>query len=237
MEYNSRDSYWDLGSVMISVVISSCLNKPERFDYLKRTVESIVENIPFAEILIGFDKNVCIEIDGIISHCHNKGLGHSWNWGIKEASYDYVLQMEDDWEIVFSEKCKNKKELCYHIEKRIDILENLGGIYKFDFPPPIRRNIWHAGFTKVNNFNYLFFEQKRSLKISDWWKDPQIYLYTNRPHLKNKKVYKEMGEYEENVLPPVVEVFACKKFFEARGKAFFSDFDLFKHIGDVKSRE
>jgi len=221
---------------MISVVIASCLNKPERFDYLTRTVESIVENIPFAEILIGFDKNICIQMDGIVSHCHNEGLGHSWNWGLENSSYDYVLQIEDDWTISFSENCKDKESLEYHIKKRISILERFGGIYKFDFPPNIKGNKWSPGFKTICFNHYDFFEQMKEESIKNWWTNPLIYFYTNRPHLKNKKIHKKIGLYEENVPPPNVEVPFCEKYLESKERVFYSDFDVFKHIGEVQSR-
>ena len=49
------------------------------------------------EMLVGFDQHGCQLDDSIISKTHNRGMGYSWNWGIQNATREFVIQMEDDW--------------------------------------------------------------------------------------------------------------------------------------------
>jgi len=51
-------------------------------------------------------------------------MGYSWNWGIKNASYDFVLQSEDDWDFIFGqENLKDKDRFIENLKVQIEIIK------------------------------------------------------------------------------------------------------------------
>ena len=217
----------------ISVVISSCLNRPEREGYLQRCIENIKETMGDVEILIGFDR-YGKEIDGAKCYTHEMGLGHSWNWGIQNASNEFILQMEDDWTIVF--KKGHVESLREDIIEKIPILKKFDGIYRFgnlcsDNAP------WYNGYLTLNIDGREIYELKRmdSYKHNDF----SMYYYSNQPHFKKKDIHSKIGYYKENEPPHAVESHMCENYYMSSKKVFFSPSDSFDfvHIGQARSRE
>ena len=216
----------------LSVVIASCLNKPEREEYLYKSIESIRKYFgKDIEILIGFDK-YGREIENTKCYIHDKGIGHSWNWGIKESKNEIILQTEDDW--IMSNN--DISFIMENFEKRIEVIKNNGGMFQLDFINGIRLDSWKDGFKEFNEFDYKFYElNKPSLPIS-WWTDYRAYYYSNHPQLKIKSFIEKVGKYLEFSPPHEVEVNMCQKYHKSGERVFFSKFDTFIHIGEIPSR-
>ena len=221
---------------MVSVIICSCLNKPERLEYLDRCVKNIKyifdNNV---EILIAFDKHG-MEIEDTVCYTHNKGMGHSWNWGIQNAKNDYILQIEDDWVIEIGganqENLPTKESFFHHLENRIKVLEKNDGFFKFTH---LGDDIYKTGKTELDMDGYKFLEWKKSEKfmLNTW----EIYRYSNQPHLKKKSFHDDIGYYLENEPPHKVEVDMCYKLHLSDKRVYSCPFFTFVHIGRESSRE
>lgn len=219
---------------MLSIAIASCLNSEERKEYLDRCIKNISElfknkNI---EILIGFDK-YGKEIDGAKCYTHNNGMGHSWNWAIEEAKNDFILQIEDDWIVEIAqgnmENMPTEESFFNHLNNRIDILREFGGIYRFT---SVDNEHWSSGKTirKKNDYEYIELNRPKKFNENTW----DMYYYSNQPHLKTKSFIKNVGKYIENSPPHIVEIDMCKKYYNSGQRVFMSNFFTLVHIG-VKS--
>jgi len=215
----------------LSVVIASCLNKPEREEYLHKSIESIRKYFGNdIEILIGFDK-YGKEIENTKCYIHDKGIGHSWNWGIKESKNEIILQTEDDW--IIKEDINNDESFIKSIINRSKIVKMEQCIYEL-FYGKWRESL---GYKKKEIDGYKFYEAIRPDKYPiDPWTNRNIYFYTNHPQIKLKKTHEEIGWYKENCSPPEVEVDMCEKYFYSKKSLFFSKENIFFHIGKEKSR-
>ncbi len=219
----------------VSIVICSCLNKPERLEYLNECISNIKkllgENV---DILIGFDKHGT-EIEGAKCYTHNKGMGHGFNWGIQNAKNEYILQIEDDWIIEIgggNERfLPNLDALHYHISNRIKILEKYDGIFKFTH---LGDDHYKSGKVELNFEDYKFLEWNKpeEYKINTW----DIFRYSNQPHLKRKNLHEEIGWYKEEVPPHEVEEDMCRKLQLSDKRVFSCPFFTFIHIGTESSR-
>jgi hypothetical protein len=217
------------GNPVITIVIASCLNHPIRKDCLLRTVSSLKETFPEAEFLIGFDK-FGEEIEGCKCHIHERGLGHSWNWGIQEATNDFILQTEDDWDILV-----DKNELRRNVEEQIKVIDKYSGIFRLD---NMNHSWWESGCTPRVNENFLFLELNRPVEVLDFEKTLQFYYYCNHPHLKKKNLHEKVGYFVEDQPPHVVEFDMCDKYLKSGERVFFQPFNSFAHIGEgISARE
>jgi glycosyltransferase involved in cell wall biosynthesis len=222
---------------MISVAICSCLNHEEREEYLKKLIDSIHSLFDDdVEILIGFDK-FGKEIDGARCHIHEKGMGHSWNWCLQNASSDYILQTEDDWEILIGganiENLPDKNSFFHYLENRMLVLDESEGIFRFTNTAD---EFWKPGKTKRvldGGFEYLEANRPELFKMNTW----DMFLYTNQPHLKKKGLHEKVGYYLENAPPHEVETDMCQKFIENGGRSFMNPFFTMVHIGEKQSRK
>lgn len=215
---------------MISIVISSCLNKEERKEYLLKVVCGLRIVFRDSEIIVCFDKYGESKIDGAdVCYTHNNGLGHSWNWGIKNSSNDFVLQMEDDWIL----KEKYFGIFTDIVNNGIEVIKRFGGIFRLE---NMEKDWWTPGNTKKNIGNNCFFELNKPKKVN-WGNDYLMYYYANHPQLKSKNIHKDkIGLFLENSPPHEVESDMCKKFFDSGEKVFFIKENTFFHIGDIRSR-
>lgn len=212
----------------ISIVMSSCLNKEIRKEYLTRSIKSIRENLGNdIEILIGFDK-FGDTIDGCKCYTHEKGLGHSFNWGISNAKNDFVLQTEDDWIIgvdkdIFVNDLKNK----------IKILNEFGGFFKFT---NLDDKEYRAGKKQLEYNKYEFLEWNKTNRFM--FGTNNMYRYSNQPHIKKRNFHDDIKHYYvENKPPNVVELDMCYKFQISNNRVFSYPSSIFLHIGDESSRK
>jgi|ERR1035437_301483 hypothetical protein len=213
---------------MISVVVASCLNHPKRKEFLLRTIEPLKRLIPGVEILIGFDK-FGEEIEGCKCHVHENGLGGSFNWGIKEAKFDYILQIEDDWEVIIEEEL-----LLSNLYKQIEVVKKYGGIFRLD---NVNHDWWESGNTAMEEGGLSFLELNRPEEKEDYKKTLQFYYYSNHPHLKNKNLQEKVGYYKEGVPPHILEFAMCDDYLESKERVFFHPYNSFGHIGVWSARE
>ena len=221
---------------MLSVCICSCINRPERGDYLKRCVDSL--NDVFSdrgiEILIGFDK-YGTEVDGAKCYTHENGMGHSWNWAMENASFEDILQIEDDWIIQIAgpniENLPEKKDFFHYLDNRISVLNKFGGIFRFTCTDD---KFWKPGKTKhtLNGFDFIEANRPDEFRMGTW----DMYLYTNQPHMKKKDLHESVGYYKENAPAHEVEIDMCRKFHASGKKVFMNPFFTLIHIGEVQSR-
>jgi glycosyltransferase involved in cell wall biosynthesis len=215
-------------TIPFSVVIASCLNKPERENYLIKTVEAIRKAFPKVEILIAFDKKGKT-IPGCRCYTHNKGLGHSFNWGMKNASNDLILQMEDDWIV--------REELVNNIQTWLKIVSTQGGHLRLTHPIPRE---WIPGKTEKKIDDTVYYELNKP-RIPEHWKyidvnNWNIYYYCNHPHVKNRKIHDRIGYYAEGVSVPEVEIDMCIKYLKGNEPTFLSTNWEVTHIGNVSSQ-
>jgi len=220
---------------MISIAICSCLNKPEREEYLKRAIDSIRGVFEDdVEILIGFDK-YGKEIDGATCYTHERGMGHSWNWAIQNASNEHILQIEDDWTIEVGggnmPTMPDKESFFYYLNNRISVLDEFGGIFRFTNTDD---QFWSPGKTEhvLNDFKFTESNRPNEFKIGTW----DMYFYTNQPHMKKKGLHNDVGWYVENEPAHVVEIDMCRKFYNSGKRSFLNPFFTLVHIGHVQSR-
>lgn len=214
--------------IPFSIVIASCLNKPEREIYLTKVLEALRKSFPKVEILIAFDKKGKI-IPGCRCYIHNKGLGHSFNWGMKNASNDLILQMEDDW-IILDELFKN-------IQTWIKVVSTQGGNLRLTHPVPKE---WIPGKTEIKMDGTVYYELNKP-RIPEHWKcidvnNWNIYYYSNHPHIKNRKIHDKIGYYIEGASVPDVEIDMCIKYLRGNEPTFLSTSWEVTHIGNVSSR-
>lgn len=220
----------------VSIVICSCLNKPARVEYLDKCVENINQVFgPDMDILIAFDK-YGKEIDGARCYTHDHGMGHGWNWGIKNAKNDLILQIEDDWIVEIGGN--NEKEIptlerfYYHLGNRIKVVNQFGGIFKFTF---INDEYYPSGKTpqEYEGYNFLEYNRPQSYVNNTW----DMYYYANQPHLKKKKLHDKVGYYLEDAPPEKVEIDMCKKYYDSGERVFACPFFTFIHIGFQSARK
>lgn len=225
---------------MITVSIASCLNKPERRGYLDACLKSLEKSFllafPDLEILVSFDK-FGTDIAGVRCHCHEMGMGHSWNWNMQNAKYDWIVQIEDDWEFRFREEVPDVNALRSLILNQIDVLRTFGGLYSLESRDTTVQSWYKSGHREgLLPDGFLFSELNRPTTEPLWRRDLNMYFYSNHPHLKHKLLHERVGGYIENAPPHIVEETMCEKYYNSHERIFFNRLIMFFHIGKVKSR-
>jgi glycosyltransferase involved in cell wall biosynthesis len=149
----------------------------------------------------------------------NAGMGANCNRGIRAASGDYILQIQDDW------VCLGPSD---YLQRGILILEGISevGMVLFNQHPkrPAIKSLQAIGSDQLRvydndlNKSILYVGQNA---YSDW------------PHLKRRELHSDLGLYKENV-----SMHACELDFAQRigsqTKHYIADIaglDVFKHIG------
>jgi len=162
-------------------------------------------------------------------------MGHSWNWCIENATNDIILQTEDDWVIEIGgrnmERVPDKNSFFYHLNNRIKVIEEYGGMFKFT---NIDDKFWTSGKTvrSLNGYNFKELNKPKTFMLNTW----DMFIYSNQPHLKKKDFHKKVGFYLENVSVPEVEIDMCKKVYNSNERVFLNSFFTLVHIGFASSR-
>ena len=222
----------------ISIIIASYLRFSERLEILKRTIQNLRKYFPLSEIIVLFDKFGVENLDDV-DKCiiHNKGLGYSWNYGIKIAKNDYILQTEDDWVLktfittnitndLINKSFKlliNDKVKCVRMDGAM--FDIIGG-----------SNGYPLGYEKkqYEDIEYYIYNipTDKDIEKNGWLK----YYFCNHPHLKIREKLLDF-KYLENDRPNKVETQACLNWRQNKYNcAYISLFNkknksYFKHIG------
>jgi len=211
---------------LISVVVITF----KRLELLRRTITSFlkVTHYPNLELILcddGSPKSIQEEMkklpfDKFLFSKKNQGLGANTNKGIREAKGKYILQLQDDWE------CIGPSDF---LELSIQLFNNRSDI----------------GLIRFYDVSYLKYYEKylygnKSIKIFD--NDQRgikngIFVYSDTPHIKRKRLHEELGLYAEHIPMDKTEIDFCKRFiFGNKYKAAYIDgYDVFKHLGERQS--
>lgn len=178
---------------LVSVLIPT-YNRPW---ILKKTIELLRANLEYKGEIIYY-----IGVDGNLDTCKmfsghsdivcvpgpNSGLGANLNRLIENADSDFLLQMDDDHHLLEQLNLnKHIKELQWN--KKAGWIRLMGIAY-------------HDYYAKlIGEYWYIY------------WQSPEIYIPSNRPHLKHKRFHEYYGLYPEaKSLGETEEVFCrqCK---------------------------
>jgi hypothetical protein len=195
---------------MISISVAGCLRIPERIEYLKTTMAALLHHFPDADYLIGLDNTpeemgIQVQKDYPMARVktHSLGLGHSWNWALKEAKYDLILQLEEDWQCSYCWGKAGDNDLNQKVEYGVKkCLENPGILLKLDNgmgigAPP--KSPYRPGW-KEYEICPLTGKQVWELNrppLDRWYEGWNPYFMSNHPHLKHKKFHQLVGPYLE----------------------------------------
>lgn len=166
----------------------------------------------------------------------NQGIGHNTNKGIRRASGDFILQLQDDWVM---HKC------CDYIEQSIAALNTHHDVVMirytetegYDFQTPRNFEDFFAHIqcskaTKGPNKQLKVFSKEQS--------DPDMnrVIYSDHPHLKRKLCHEKIGYYAEGIKMELTELDMSTKFLNSVSTeaALLIGYEkLFTHIGEQDS--
>lgn len=221
--------------------IAICLLTYARTEYAIKTLRSTLNNIHYSHPLsvhIADDGSpaehmlVLCELAGgyesvqgvTHSNSYRGGYGKNINLAMQTTHLyaDYVLMLEDDWELV---RPLNLDELILDMEAepRFDCVR-LGYL---SFTQALFGQVLDA-----NNRKYLVLDNN----------SPEPHVYAGHPRLETVKRQREMGEWQEGFDPGATEFMMCHTLRARRGVAWPMDLvtpsgNLFCHIGSVRSTD
>lgn len=212
---------------LVSVVVITY----NRLHTLKTTVESFRANCGYEnlELIVSDDgspKKVRDEIfrlpfDKFVFATRNEGLGANTNKGIRAATGQYILQLQDDWE------CRGPSDFLHDGVMLMEDIPWIGFIH----------------FCAVDHLRlYKTIHDNKGRKIcvfeNDQSKDSSaVYNYSDRPHLKRKDFHERIGYYKENAPMTVTELDFCNRFVSQNkiSAAHIQGLSCFVHIGQSNS--
>jgi len=162
---------------------------------LKKTLESLQENLVYRGLIkyyLGFDgengtgKMFSGNRDIIAIPGPNNGLGANLNRLIHAAESDLLFQLDDDHAL-----CEPLR-LDWHVMKLLE--DETSGWIRF------------MGVAYHDYYGLLDGEYWRVL-----WKSPDLYIPSNRPHLKHRRFHDYFGLYEEGITLAETEEEFCKR--------------------------
>lgn len=210
---------------MFAIHIASCLVDKTRAVYLARVLKQL-ERFPNVPIFIGFDivglehehgKSILplIQNKNITCFTHTNGLGYSWNHPWTLHNYDLVLQMEDDWDIADTG------------------MKHVNAIHKL--LDPSNRSVLIVMKKPTFELEEIIRPYNQTYHVINkgkFIKDRHYYLFSNHPHFKSRLFHKFLGDYLENVPPPIVEsTFVNRCCSLMHGFDVFSICQAYCHIG------
>lgn len=172
---------------MSDPLISIAIATWNRTGYLYHTINCIRKytTYPNIEIVVSDDgsedisllKKVCrkLKVDQLILNNHG-GMGSNFNAAIRACKGDYILHMEDDWELM--PVCNDYIQECL---EAFDKHETLG---------MIRLQHW-----RDTDIDQIFATDK--LSILTLKPAGMIYVYTSSPHIKRRSFHEKVGYFEE----------------------------------------
>jgi len=212
----------------VSVVFIT-YNRP---DFLVDSIKAIRNNCkyPNLELIVSDDGTKPsikkflhdLAIDKLVTSETNQGLGANSNKGIKAATGEYILHLQDDFECVSTEP---------FIEKSIQIIKNHSDVglvrlhHSTRFPNKIDYKLPDG-----TPYSILGFDQPKDMKNN-------IYIYSDHPHLKKSNFHDKSGYFTEGLKVGETEDDFCKRFNSNRKYkvATLWRTNLFKNNGLIKS--
>jgi glycosyltransferase involved in cell wall biosynthesis len=224
-------------------VIIPTYNRPE---ILKDTINRIAFNLVYDGVV-----DICIGNDGDrlphISDIHTRdsvvnvyvldgpkrGLGANLNMLIKATDSELILQMDDD----------------HYLERPLNINQYAEQLLKNQIPHIDWIRLFLGTEEDLNNDDP-FYKFRAYLWERYWvlnpWEGPELYLPSNRPHIKNKNFHRKIGMYQEGLKLGETETEFCSRYLDYMQDDTVDDedqtfvaipvaapsFDTWKHVGD-----
>lgn len=159
-------------------------------------------------------------------HClakKRKGLGANVNQGLRAASGDLILQLQDDW------GCQGPADYLRRAVAAIDTVPDVGMVIlkRHPNPLPVRE------FRAFNQSRLRIFDNRPNVQITTVGE----HAYTDWPHLKRRSLHDRLGLYAEGVPMWEMELDFSRR-FNAQADVFVADIeglDAFEHIGEAYS--
>ena len=170
----------------LTILMTLCNNKPERYGYFKRTVTAFKKHLVLTKYsikwLVGLEPKFDINKNETETFCkennilfyYNPGqshLGTNQNYGLTQCDSKYIFFLQDDWE------CKNY----INLDEDIDFLEAHGNIYVLRY--------W---FRFIQTFDD-YVDEKLKIKLLNPLTG--FYYYGDNPHLKKATYHKITGPF------------------------------------------
>lgn len=174
----------------ISVIIPT-YNRPWE---LKKTIQALKDNLKYngkIRYFIGDDGDKAGKMFGGQSSIHHlagphNGLGANLNRLISYTQDDYLFQLDDDHLLI------KPLDLNRHVIKLKDDETSgwirLMGISHHDYIAALEEGYWRI-----------------------WWQSPDLYISSNRPHLKHRRFHDHFSLYPEGVSLGETEEGFCKQ--------------------------
>ncbi len=213
---------------LISIVFISY----KRFNLLSRSYRTLAAKCryPNLELILADDGSPAdvtermrkLSFHKYIFSDENRGLGHNQNKGVRAATGDYILQLQDDW------LCHGPDDF---IERCLDVFQELPSVgyirlwEKPDFSVPYDLHLLKNG-VKVRVYN----DSSPLNSISEH----RDYVYSDRPHIKRRSYHDNLGLYREDLKMNKMEIEFCQRFERQnaiKGAWIEGYGDIFEHIG------
>jgi len=132
----------------------------------------------------------------------NTGLGNNTNNGIRAASGEYILQLQDDWLTpIKGDFIESSIEL---MAKNPDVM-----MVRFDYAPDtIPSDIEFYEKNKYKDGEFLILKSNKSKILLSQRYSP----YSDWPHIKNRDFHNTLGLYKENVPMTTMELDFVERF-------------------------
>lgn len=214
---------------LVSVVVVSY----NRLDLLRQTVTSLLDKVTYPrsslELILCDDGSPssiqeqmkALPFDMFLMSAQNRGMAHNTNKGIRAASGQYVLQIQDDWE------CTGPGDFIDVAIELFNERQDIALIRLWDaFGGP------HELCASTNGRTaQIYINQKR------WRATAGEYVYSDTPHIKRRALVSTLGLYREGWAMHKVEMDYCRRFESQHeaAAAFIEGYSCFRHTGVAAS--
>jgi glycosyltransferase involved in cell wall biosynthesis len=217
------------GRVKSGPLVSVVVLTYRRPVHLRRTLESFlrVNTYPNLELVLADDGSPPdlqeemrrLPFDRFLLPAENRGLGANTNAGLRAATGEYILQLQDDW------LCEGPSGF---IEAAIDVMTERPeiGMVRLRVPQPgLRSTTW----TSRGGLSVRVFDSPPASR--------RDFIYTDTPHIKSQAFVEFMGDYLESRYMQKTEL-DMRDRFNAQSRyraAVIEGHQPFEHIGDDAS--
>jgi len=207
-------------------LLSVVLVTYKRLDLLERTLYSLLEVVTYPrnriEIILSDDGSPQAIQDAMrdlpcnkfLLSSRNRGMGSNTNEGIRAATGDYILHLQDDW------LCRGPADF---VPTAIEALEELPDVGLVRLHEPAR-----------GEFDVHQLPTGRRVHV---YRSRDNFAYSDRPHIKRRSFHRMLGYYSEELSIPETELEFCRR-FEAQHDyraAFIEGYSAFVNMGESRS--